>query len=458
MRAGDLFVARGGTKVSGAAYAVDAVQRGAVAVVAEEEIAGLGKAAFARVADANLAAALLAHAVAGCPTRGMKMVGVTGTKGKTTVAYLLRSVLKAAGHRVGMIGTVEIDDGAKVTPAEMTTPSAVELVEMFCRMRANGVTHCVMEVSSHALDQRRVAGIDFDVAIFTNLTGDHLDYHGTMEEYAAAKALLFEGLKEGAVAVVNVDDKWAGRMVEGCKARVVPCHIEMGIGKTGLETAKRPDKGWSGLITYMASDGMWMNLAGPEPLRDGNRQMYKMATPLVGRHNAYNTICVVAAAHSLGLPDSEFMHGIRAIPNANGAPGRLQAVVPAGMKREAIPFSVFVDYAHTHDALENVLTALRATMREGSGASPVSGALSGHSRRVADGRGIVHAVGHGTPRTGGHRRDADATGGAIDLRVWVRWGSGSDEAAEDGSGGGAVGGCGDRDERQSADGGAGGDY
>ena len=155
------------------------------------------------------------------------MIGITGTKGKTTVAYLLRSVLQAAGFKVGMIGTVEIDDGEKTIAAEMTTPGVVELVELFCRMRENGVTHCVMEVSSHALHQRRVAGIDFAVAIFTNLTGDHLDYHKTMEEYAAAKAILFEGLKEGAVAVVNGDDKWVGRMVRGCRAKVVRCHVEV---------------------------------------------------------------------------------------------------------------------------------------------------------------------------------------------------------------------------------------
>ena len=129
------------------------------------------------------------------------MIGVTGTKGKTTVAYLMRSVLKAAGLKVGMIGTVEIDDGVNAVPAEMTTPGSVELVALFEKMRANGVTHCVMEVSSHALHQRRVAGIDWAVAIFTNLTGDHLDYHGTMEEYAAAKAILFEGLNRS----------WGGR-------------------------------------------------------------------------------------------------------------------------------------------------------------------------------------------------------------------------------------------------------
>ncbi len=206
---GDLFVARSGTKTSGAAFAADAIKAGAVAIVAAEPVAVPESVAFVQVPNANAALALLAHQIRGNPTRTMKMLAVTGTKGKTTVAYLLRSVLKAAGKKVGMIGTVEIDDGNAVVPAEMTTPGPTELVDLFARMQHNGVEYCVMEVSSHALHQHRVAGIDFAVAIFTNLTGDHLDYHKTMEEYAAAKALLFQGLKPSAVAVVNADDSWA---------------------------------------------------------------------------------------------------------------------------------------------------------------------------------------------------------------------------------------------------------
>ena len=322
--------------------------------------------AFALVKNGNLAAAILAHEVAGNPTKGVKMIGVTGTKGKTTVAYLMRSVLKAAGKKVGMVGTVEIDDGKEVVPAEMTTPGSVELVEWFSRMKANGVTHCVMEVSSHALHQDRVAGIEWAVAMFTNLTGDHLDYHGTMDEYGTAKKRLFEGLKEDAVAVVNVDDAWGEKMVEGCVGKVVPYCVQMGLEtKLELATAKRPANGWSGLITHMGGEGMSINLASPEAARGVWQPMYKMATPLVGRHNAYNLTSVVAAAHSLGMPDAKFMQGIRALQAAAGAPGRLEAVIPSGMRREQMPFQVFVDYVHTHDALENVLSAVRATMGDG---------------------------------------------------------------------------------------------
>jgi UDP-N-acetylmuramyl tripeptide synthase len=276
----------------------------------------------------------------------MKVIGVTGTKGKTTVAYLMRSVLKAAGLKVGMVGTVEIDDGEKVVPAEMTTPGAVELVEMFCRMRANGVTHCVMEVSSHALDQRRVAGIDFAVGIFTNLTGDHLDYHGTMEEYAAAKARLFEGLKENAVAIVNADDAWASIVLHNTRAHVVSYTLTSSLSKNqGINLQ------WLGWIEDMTSESMKLIVGGSESVKG-------FSSPLVGKHNAYNLMSVIVAARTLGL-EQEMIYQV--LGHARGAPGRLQRV------QGAADFSVFVDYAHTHDALENVLSALRATMAKAPG-------------------------------------------------------------------------------------------
>lgn len=346
VKAGDLFVARGGTQVKGAAFAADAVARGAVAVVAGggEECPSLAV-PFAKVTDANLACALLAHEVAAHPTASMKVIAVTGTKGKTTVAYLLRSVLRAAGHKVGMIGTVEIDaGGATAVPAEMTTPGSVALVELFSRMKANGVTHCVMEVSSHALHQHRVAGVAFAVGIFTNLTGDHLDYHRTMEEYAAAKGMLFEGLNADAVAVVNVDDAWAERIMKACgQGKVVTFGVE-GVNLRGAE--------WMGTIEEMKSDRMRLAVRGPGVDR-------RLETPLVGRHNAYNLLSVIAAAHAVGV-DGETTFA--ALGQAIGAPGRLQRV---GLNGTPMPFQVFVDYAHTHDALENVLKALRATMGHG---------------------------------------------------------------------------------------------
>jgi len=355
VRAGDLFVARTGTKTSGQSYIADALAKGAVAVVTEsgQESAAGEAPALATVGDVNLALALMAHEAAGNPTKNMTMIAVTGTKGKTTIAYLLRSVLRVAGHKVGMIGTVEIDDGEEVVAAEMTTPGAWALVELFARMRENGVTHCVMEVSSHALHQRRVAGIGFKVGIFTNLTGDHLDYHKTMEEYAAAKALLFEGLGKDAVAVINADDKWAERMVAGCVAAIVRYGI--GIGDHWRKISERPveelTREWRAAIGRMSSSGMDLEVFEPGA-------QWTVTTPLVGRHNVYNLLSVIAAASSLGIAVEEILDSV---VDLRGAPGRLEAVKHAG----AESLSVFVDYAHTHDALENVLTALRGTMGAG---------------------------------------------------------------------------------------------
>ncbi len=254
-----------------------------------------------------------------------------------------------------MIGTVEIDDGKNTVPAEMTTPGAVELVEMFSRMRDNGVSHCVMEVSSHALHQKRVAGIDFAVAVFTNLTGDHLDYHKTMEEYAAAKAILFDGLTSGATAVVNADDRWAVKMVEKCTADIVRCRVVHRLAPA-LGPASSGGQ-WDAAIMSMTSARMIVQIRGP--WWSANRKvaengMLAIDTGLIGRHNAYNILCVTAAASACGV---DFLDVVEAIEKSDGVPGRLQRVEGRGAT-----IDVFVDYAHTHNALENVLKALRATM------------------------------------------------------------------------------------------------
>ncbi len=355
---GDLFVARSGTKTSGAQFAADALSKGAAAIISAEALDLPASVPFARVDNANRALALLAHEIAGHPTASMKMLAVTGTKGKTTVAYLLRSVLKAAGHKVGMIGTVEIDDGKFAVPADMTTPGSVDLVDLFSRMKANGVTHCIMEVSSHALHQDRVAGIDFAVAIFTNLTGDHLDYHKTMEEYAAAKALLFNSLDAGATAIINIDDRYASAMTKQCRADIVPIHVEPlpAPSDKRLFSPQPPANGWTALVSGLASDSMHVHVRSDYPHETG---VFEFNSPMIGCHNAYNLLCVIAAASALGI---RVYDALDALENDTGAPGRLQPVIAPGQERSAMPFQVFVDYAHTHDALENVLTTLRTTM------------------------------------------------------------------------------------------------
>jgi UDP-N-acetylmuramoyl-L-alanyl-D-glutamate--2,6-diaminopimelate ligase len=330
---GNLFVARAGTKTDGARFIADAAARGAAAVVVgapvQSELAGIV------VRDIASATSRLAQIFHGEPTKSIKVLGVTGTNGKTTSVYLLRHLLAKAGRRCGMIGTVEIDDGVARREAEMTTPSPVEVAELLGRMRDNGCAAAVMEVSSHALDQGRVAGMQFAGAAFTNLTGDHLDYHGTMDAYAAAKARLFEMLSPDAVAAVNAGDASSPRIARDTPGRVV----RFGIGG---------DADYRAQDIAITAQGSNFILHTP----DGSAEV-RMS--LIGRHNIENALTAAALAGEVfGLSVQQIAAGLR---DAAGAPGRLQAV------RGDQDFAVLVDYAHTDDALANVLSALRPLTR-----------------------------------------------------------------------------------------------
>ncbi len=331
---GSVFFARQGTKVDGTRYIADAIKAGAVAVVSNQPV--VAAVPVLVVADLPRALAEAAHYVHADPTRQMQLAGVTGTNGKTTVTYLLRSILQAAGQRCGLLGTVELDDGVRTIPSDMTTPSAVQLAGLLRAMAQNQCTAVVMETSSHALDQQRVAGMEFAVAMFTNLTGDHLDYHGDMANYAAAKAKLFAGLAPSATAVINGADPYAPRMVQDCRAKVV----RYGIG-TGYE---------------YSAEIIDLSAAGTTFVLTGGKQPIFMSTPLVGKYNVENVLCAYAAAVALGV-DAGLARATLA--KARGAPGRLEPVALTGGTPAGQPFQVFVDYAHTHDALENVLKALR---------------------------------------------------------------------------------------------------
>ena len=333
---GTLFVARGGSRSDGGAFIADAVARGAVAVVAAPGVAVPAGVAVGRTRDPAAAAAQVAHAFHGFPARQLKVAGVTGTNGKTTIAFLLQQCMAAAGRKFGLIGTVLTDDGRQRLSSELTTPGAIELAGLLARMRDNGCSGVSMETSSHALDQGRVAGIDFAVATFTNLSGDHLDYHGTMEAYADAKARLFEGLANGAWAVVNADDPAHRRMLRDCRARVIRC---------GFSGGESLDAEVAVLEARLGS--MRVRLQGPW----GELQA---RLPMMGRHNCMNALQAVAAAWALGV-EREALE--RAMAVAKAPPGRLEPVTDPDA-----PFAVMVDYAHTDDALLNVLRAVRPAL------------------------------------------------------------------------------------------------
>ncbi|MCS7033804.1 MAG: UDP-N-acetylmuramoyl-L-alanyl-D-glutamate--2,6-diaminopimelate ligase [Phycisphaerae bacterium] len=331
---GSLFVARPGLTTDGQKYLADAARQGAVVAIARETPPEAPLPVLV-VPDPATALSVLAHVLAGQPSRAMQVIGVTGTNGKTTVTYLIRHVLTSVGRKCGMIGTVQTDDGMHTLDSSMTTPGAVEVAELMGRMRDNGCAACAMETSSHALQQARVAGVTFAAGVFTNLSGDHLDYHGTMDAYADAKARLFTSLQASAVAVANADDPWTARILRDCRARKVTFGI------------RRP-------ADYVARD-IAISAAGSSFVLAGPDGCAEVRTRLLGRHNIENALAAAAAcAEVFGLPVNRIS---RALAEAEGAPGRLQRV-DCGQ-----PFLVLVDYAHTDDALSNALTALRPICR-----------------------------------------------------------------------------------------------
>ncbi|TAK10363.1 MAG: UDP-N-acetylmuramoyl-L-alanyl-D-glutamate--2,6-diaminopimelate ligase [Candidatus Manganitrophaceae bacterium] len=331
---GGLFVALAGAKQDGRQYISEAIRRGATAIVAEGASGGVGlkdrKAdpplVYIQVADARQALAHLASYFYGNPTDGLHLIGVTGTNGKTTTAFLAQALLRTAGFKTGLIGTVRFDLGDTLRTATHTTPGALELQSLFAEMRKAGTTHVVMEVSSHALDQGRVEGCWFDAAIFTNLTQDHLDYHGTLEAYFAAKRKLFD---QTGMTLVNLDDSWGKRIRNEIPGRC----WGYGIAERGDFYPKAMEIGPKGIEMTVAS-----------PLGE-----MEIRSPLVGRYNVYNLLAAIGAGAALGLSKESIVSGVAAM---TGVPGRFEKI-DAGQR-----FLVIVDYAHTEDALDRLLQAV----------------------------------------------------------------------------------------------------
>jgi UDP-N-acetylmuramoyl-L-alanyl-D-glutamate--2,6-diaminopimelate ligase len=319
---GTLFFCVPGFTRDGHDFAPDAIARGASALVVERPL-GLGVPEV-RVGDVRAAMAPAAARLHGDPTAALRAVGITGTNGKTTTAYLVRGLLEAAGRRTGLVGTVSAVVGGAERPMVRTTPEAIDLQRMFAEMRDGGDEAVVMEVSSHALALRRADAIHWDVAIFTNLTQDHLDFHPTMEDYFVAKRRLFESGPE--VAVVNVDDPYGARL-----AAELPDAIRVGIEAPGAQ---------------LRATGISSDATGSTFTADG----LTLHSPLPGRFNVLNVLGAVAAVRALGVDDATIA---AALPHAARVPGRFEPV------EEGQPFAVLVDYAHTPDSLENVLRAAR---------------------------------------------------------------------------------------------------
>jgi UDP-N-acetylmuramoyl-L-alanyl-D-glutamate--2,6-diaminopimelate ligase len=331
-----LFVALRGEKSDGHDFIGQAIEKGAAVIVAER--AGYNsRATCVVVENPRLALADLSARFFNFPARKLKLAAVTGTNGKTTTAFLIKHICEKARLRCGLLGTVRYEIGERILPATRTTPESLDLQELLAQIRDAGCRAAAMEVSSHALAQERARGIEWDVAVFTNLTQDHLDYHGTMENYFEAKAKLFEQLprqekKKKPVAVINIDDRYGQKLVEQIDNKVLV--VTFG---TGLKAAFR-------------TTNYRMEFGGTSFQLDAHGKSYLVRVPLIGRFNVANSVAALAAANALGIGLREAVLNLAKSPQV---PGRLE-MVPA--KRQ---FQVFVDYAHTPDALLNVIKTLR---------------------------------------------------------------------------------------------------
>ena len=332
---GTLFCAMKGARLDGHQFIQDAIDRGAVALLAEHEI----KTALPCVVIRNAYHALgaVAEYMVGIPTESLKLVAVTGTNGKTTTAFFMHEILTACHHRTGMVGTV-IYDVADGTPkvADRTTPTPFELQALFAEMRKNHAEYASIEVSSHALHQRRLGSAQCAAAIFTNLTQDHLDYHGDMENYYQAKKMLFtHHLQPDAPIVLNGDDPYGARFAQELTGNNLYVYSFKGNAAANVKAEN----------LRLSSNGSAFDL------HFANGESWQVATRLPGAYNAANAAGAAIAAYALGLPKETVL---KALANSNGAPGRMQPVPVPGNR-----FAVYVDYAHTDDALRNALGCLK---------------------------------------------------------------------------------------------------
>jgi UDP-N-acetylmuramoyl-L-alanyl-D-glutamate--2,6-diaminopimelate ligase len=330
-----LFIAVKGLKVDGHDYINQAIKNGASGIVVEDykvfsELKNNSATSVIYVDNSSKAMALMANAFYGYPSKDMKMIGITGTNGKTTISYLMKSILESAGKKAGIIGTIGYWIGEEFIPAEKTTPESVKIFEMIKKMRDASIDCVVMEVSSIALSLARVYGLSFDVAAFTNLTQDHLDFHHTFENYFNAKKILFDAnLKSDGYAIYNADDSYGKRIVSDYKGKI----FSYGLGSADFN-AQIAELDFNGLLLNIEYDNVF----------------YKINSGLTGKFNAYNVLTAFAISKSLGIDDDIIIRGIEKVANVEG---RFKKI------KSDKGFWCIVDYSHTPDSLKNALETIR---------------------------------------------------------------------------------------------------
>jgi len=332
---GGLFVAIKGARADGHDYIIDAIKKGASLIIAEDASKVPAGTGHIIVEDSRVFLSQAADIFYGRPSQRLKVLGITGTNGKTTTSYLAEAILRDAGYRVGRIGTIEYKIGDKSFESVNTTPGPLELQGLLSEMEKGGAEYVVMEVSSHALDQHRVDGVRFSSALFTNLTQDHLDYHKDMENYLAAKSRLFDIMPSENTACLNIDDPYVARLSKGMKRKAIRYSVK---GESDLFVDGRCDISVVGTDFYVSYKG----------------ERTEIHTPLIGMHNVYNVLGALALGISRGFSVGSMTGAVSSLKNV---PGRLEKIASRA------PFDIFIDYAHTPDALVNALTVLRGICR-----------------------------------------------------------------------------------------------
>ncbi len=334
VKKGFIFLAIRGVKQDGAAFIREAEERGACVIVGDRPAAEAGASGgvlYIQVADMRRAAAYLSAAYYGHPSKKLKMVGITGTNGKTTSAYLIEHLLKCENKKVGVMGTINTRYGSTEVPAKETTPGPLKIQQILSEMAAERCEVAVMEVSSHALDQQRTKGISFASALFTNLTQDHLDYHGSLEKYFECKAGLFLDLGPESHAILNADDPWVMKLQGRLSSKIITYGVQKPADLMAIQ------------VHHRASSAEFRLGAMGTP------ENFLVKLPLTGLHNVYNALGALAVAQSLGL---NLKTSALNLESFKGVPGRLEVL------DEGQNFQVFIDFAHTPDGLENVLRSL----------------------------------------------------------------------------------------------------
>lgn len=338
---GTIFVAITGYKTDGHRYIPDALQRGAVCVVIQDPEYGLEEYPWVLVANTRIALADLSCSLYGFPGSQLNIIGVTGTNGKTTTTNLITSILEESGQRTGLIGTIHNRIGSEIIPVHHTTPEAPDLQGVFLNFLGKGARYVVMEVSSHALDLHRVRGTEFDIAVFTNLTQDHLDFHGSMEQYLGAKCKLFSGLglkgekQRRKFGIINADDPYAAYLIEMTSVPVITYGVN-NQADVKAEQVRVTADGVSYLLKY-------------------TDRLIPVSLKLTGLFNVYNSLAAIATCLVEGISADSIVASLEKIP---GIPGRFERVRGEG------DFTVIVDYSHTPDSLENCLKTAREFAEE----------------------------------------------------------------------------------------------